>query len=63
MLNMNTKRTIMEELICEDRSERLAQGVFIAGVSVLVLMALPFALKQTAAIIRGFKEVVRAINE
>ena len=45
MLNMNTQKKIIEEMIGEDRSETLVKGVFITSVSVLVLMAMPFALR------------------
>ena len=59
MLNMNTQQKLIEEIIGQDRSETVAKCVFISGVSVLVLMAMPFTLrlyviKQTRIILSVF---------
>ena len=45
---MYAQKKLIEEIIGEDRSKTVAKWVFISGVSVLVLCAMPFALRQTA---------------
>lgn len=47
----------------EDPIDDITKWLVITGITAGGLLVAPFVLRQLAAIIRGVKEVVRAIND